>query len=199
MTKDLPAELQPSKYLEVDYQEVTRRKAAIISKHPELHLPLSSLPSTPSPNPLAPSTSTSKQGSGQDGTPPLDHEDEAPHEAAAGGKLGGDKEGNGGADESLHIDTHAGEVVTSRYSLLPVDLRDLEGLTRAVERAGLSWTRPTYILSECVLVYMVRKGVRVGGPDGVKEQCGGVQPRLFVPLISYLLPPLPPLPHHHTL
>ncbi|KAL4857786.1 Leucine carboxyl methyltransferase 1 [Chlorella vulgaris] len=47
-----------------------------------------------------------------------------------------------------------GRVLTERYCLLPVDLRDLEQLEAALQEAGLDPAAPTYILSECVLVYL---------------------------------------------
>ena len=48
----------------------------------------------------------------------------------------------------------AGRVLSPRYRLLPADLRDLAGLGAALETAGLDWGAPTFVLSECVLVYM---------------------------------------------
>ncbi|MEW5297761.1 MAG: hypothetical protein WDW36_000945 [Sanguina aurantia] len=89
----------PARYLELDFKEVTRKKAAIIAAKPAL---LSALLLQP--------------------------------------------------DEIL--DPVAGEVVTQRYTLMPVDLRDLDAVKGALQRAGFDRTTPTYILSECVLVYM---------------------------------------------
>ena len=47
-----------------------------------------------------------------------------------------------------------GKILTERYSLLPVDLRDLTALQSSLQDAGFQPSMPTYILSECVLVYM---------------------------------------------
>ena len=47
-----------------------------------------------------------------------------------------------------------GRVVTPRYCLLAADLRDPGQLGAALEAAGLDLSAPTYVLSECVLVYM---------------------------------------------
>ncbi|EFN56319.1 hypothetical protein CHLNCDRAFT_22266 [Chlorella variabilis] len=48
----------------------------------------------------------------------------------------------------------AGRVVTDRYCLLPIDLREPSQLEAALEEAGLDPAAPTYVLSECVLVYL---------------------------------------------
>ncbi len=47
-----------------------------------------------------------------------------------------------------------GRVVSPRYCLLPADLRDVEALAAALEGAGFDPSLPTFVLSECVLVYM---------------------------------------------
>ena len=47
-----------------------------------------------------------------------------------------------------------GRVLTDRYCLLPVDLREPGQLAAALEAAGLDPAAPTYVLSECVLVYL---------------------------------------------
>ncbi len=44
--------------------------------------------------------------------------------------------------------------MTDRYSLLPADLREPGQLAAALQAAGLDPAAPTYVLSECVLVYM---------------------------------------------
>lgn len=69
----------------------------------------------------------------------------SPAAAAAGG---------GWRDGQASFDAAAGEIVSKRYSLLPVDLRSQTALLAAIQRAGLVADAPTYILSECVLVYM---------------------------------------------
>ena len=50
--------------------------------------------------------------------------------------------------------TGQGRIHTANYSLLPVDLRDLGALQASLESAGFQPTIPTYVLAECVLVYM---------------------------------------------
>ena len=47
-----------------------------------------------------------------------------------------------------------GRIVTDGYCLLPVDLRDLSGLLAILKSAGFDPSVPTYVLAECVLVYM---------------------------------------------
>ena len=47
-----------------------------------------------------------------------------------------------------------GRVITPSYCLLPVDLRDLSGLQETLKSAGFDPSLPTYVLAECVLVYM---------------------------------------------
>ena len=47
-----------------------------------------------------------------------------------------------------------GRVLTPRYRLLPADLRDPPQLEAALEAAGLDPAAPTFVLSECVLVYL---------------------------------------------
>lgn len=47
-----------------------------------------------------------------------------------------------------------GQIVTDSYCLLPVDLRNLSGLQETLKSAGFDPGLPTYVLSECVLVYM---------------------------------------------
>ena len=44
--------------------------------------------------------------------------------------------------------------MTDSYCLLPADLRDLSGLQTILKSAGFDPTVPTYVLAECVLVYM---------------------------------------------
>lgn len=52
------------------------------------------------------------------------------------------------------IDTSAGRIMSSNYCLLPADLRDLDALELALKSAGFDFDAPTFVLSECVLVYM---------------------------------------------
>ena len=44
--------------------------------------------------------------------------------------------------------------MSEAYSLLPADLRDVAALQTALEAAGFRADAPTYVLAECVLVYM---------------------------------------------
>lgn len=46
------------------------------------------------------------------------------------------------------------QIVTPHYCNFPVDLRDTAALDAAIGRAGLDPTAMTFILSECVMVYM---------------------------------------------
>eukprot|EP00850_Spirogloea_muscicola_P009396 SM000052S17788 [mRNA] locus=s52:594894:598379:+ [translate_table: standard] len=87
----------PYKYVEVDVQEVTSRKAFTISSHDDL-----------------------LQGLGKD---PVIHADK-------------------------------GELHSSLYHLIPVDLRDLQSLDSALVRAAVDVSLPTLILAECVLIYL---------------------------------------------
>lgn len=48
----------------------------------------------------------------------------------------------------------AGSVLSPRYALLPVDLRRPDDLAGALEAAGLDLAAPTFVLAECVLVYL---------------------------------------------
>ncbi len=45
-------------------------------------------------------------------------------------------------------------MVSPRYCLLPADLRDTAALAAALEGAGFDSGLPTFVMSECVLVYM---------------------------------------------
>lgn len=47
-----------------------------------------------------------------------------------------------------------GRVVSDRYCLLPADLRSLPALEAALAAAAFDCSAPTFVLSECVLVYM---------------------------------------------
>eukprot|EP00210_Caulerpa_lentillifera_P008131 g7765.t1 len=47
-----------------------------------------------------------------------------------------------------------GELVSNEYTILPVDLRKLEDFDTVLKRAKIDPKLPTYVLSECVLVYL---------------------------------------------
>ena len=53
--------------------------------------------------------------------------------------------------------TDEGRIVAEAYSLLPGDLRDTKACQAALEAANFDPTCPTYVLAECVLVYMEPK------------------------------------------
>ncbi|KAK9830157.1 hypothetical protein WJX72_010045 [[Myrmecia] bisecta] len=59
-----------------------------------------------------------------------------------------------GLDKGGEIDAESGRIVTDQYCLLPADLRDLKALEAALTSVGFQPELPTFILSECVLVYM---------------------------------------------
>ncbi len=47
-----------------------------------------------------------------------------------------------------------GRIISEAYSLLPGDLRDTRACQASLEAAGFDPACPTYVLAECVLVYM---------------------------------------------
>ena len=47
-----------------------------------------------------------------------------------------------------------GKILNEHYALLPVDLRDLGALQSLLQSAGFQPNVPTFVLAECVLVYM---------------------------------------------
>lgn len=47
-----------------------------------------------------------------------------------------------------------GQILSPNYALLPVDLRDLDALQSSLQSAGFQPNVPTFVLAECVLVYM---------------------------------------------
>ena len=61
-----------------------------------------------------------------------------------------------GFGESRAMPCHAdeGRIVADAYSLLPGDLRNTRACQAALEAAGFDPACPTYVLAECVLVYM---------------------------------------------
>jgi tRNA wybutosine-synthesizing protein 4 len=63
-------------------------------------------------------------------------------------------EENDNPQAAVQIDCEHGEVLSSRYSLLPADLRETDQVEAALARAGINYSVPTFILAECVLVYM---------------------------------------------
>ncbi|KAK9914942.1 hypothetical protein WJX75_002652 [Coccomyxa subellipsoidea] len=88
-----------ARWFEVDFKEVTQRKAAIIAANAPLH-----------------------------------------------------EELGPGAKESIH--PGEGRIQTEALTVLPADLRDVKGVEAALLAAGFNPQLPTYVLAECVLVYM---------------------------------------------
>ncbi|EIE22490.1 leucine carboxyl methyltransferase family protein [Coccomyxa subellipsoidea C-169] len=66
--------------------------------------------------------------------------------------------GNAALHEQLGPDAkekiHPGTIQTDALSVLPADLRDVKGVEAALLAAGFNPQLPTYVLAECVLVYM---------------------------------------------
>ncbi|KAL4448570.1 hypothetical protein ABPG75_005789 [Micractinium tetrahymenae] len=60
----------------------------------------------------------------------------------------------GGPEAASSISPDDGRILTEPYCLLPADLRDVSQLAAALEAAGLDTSAPTFVLSECVLVYL---------------------------------------------
>ncbi|XP_057805495.1 leucine carboxyl methyltransferase 1 homolog isoform X2 [Salvia miltiorrhiza] len=87
----------PHLYVELDFKEVTSKKAAIIENSTELR-----------------------------------------------GKVG----------EAALISQEKGEVIGDHYKLLPVDLRDIQQLDDIISLAGMDPSLPTFIIAECVLIYL---------------------------------------------
>lgn len=52
------------------------------------------------------------------------------------------------------ISREKGEVLSDHYKLLPVDLRDIEKLDHIISLANLDPSLPTFIIAECVLIYL---------------------------------------------
>ncbi|KAK6142960.1 hypothetical protein DH2020_023308 [Rehmannia glutinosa] len=87
----------PHLYVELDFKEVTRKKAALIENSVELR---------------------SKVG------------------------------------EAASISHEKGEVLGDHYKLLPVDLRDIKKLDDIISLASIDPSLPTFIIAECVLIYL---------------------------------------------
>ncbi|XP_028797354.1 leucine carboxyl methyltransferase 1 homolog isoform X1 [Neltuma alba] len=52
------------------------------------------------------------------------------------------------------ISAEKGEVLSDHYKLLPVDLRDIEKLNDIITLADMDPSLPTFIIAECVLIYL---------------------------------------------
>lgn len=55
---------------------------------------------------------------------------------------------------SATISREQGEVLSDHYKLLPVDLRDIDKLDHILKLADLDPSLPTFIIAECVLIYL---------------------------------------------
>ncbi|KAF6149953.1 hypothetical protein GIB67_008674, partial [Kingdonia uniflora] len=55
---------------------------------------------------------------------------------------------------SASISRVKGEVISNNYKLLPVDLRDMQKLDDVIALAQLDMSLPTFIIAECVLIYL---------------------------------------------
>ena len=58
------------------------------------------------------------------------------------------------ADLCKYLPAENASLVTSSYSLLPADLREGNNVRGALQKAGIDPALPTFVLAECVLVYM---------------------------------------------
>ncbi|CAK9149394.1 unnamed protein product [Ilex paraguariensis] len=56
--------------------------------------------------------------------------------------------------ETASISLEKGEVLGDQYKLLPVDLRNIQKLDDIIELSNLDPSLPTFIIAECVLIYL---------------------------------------------
>ncbi|PIN22782.1 Carboxymethyl transferase [Handroanthus impetiginosus] len=56
--------------------------------------------------------------------------------------------------EAASISQDKGEVLGDHYKLLPVDLRDIQKLDDVISLANIDPSLPTFIIAECVLIYL---------------------------------------------
>ncbi|KAF7138224.1 hypothetical protein RHSIM_Rhsim07G0035700 [Rhododendron simsii] len=56
--------------------------------------------------------------------------------------------------ETASISKERGEVLGDHYKLLPVDLRDIQRLDEIMSLANMDTSLPTFIIAECVLIYL---------------------------------------------
>eukprot|EP01029_Cantina_marsupialis_P028468 TRINITY_DN776200_c0_g1_i1.p1 TRINITY_DN776200_c0_g1~~TRINITY_DN776200_c0_g1_i1.p1 ORF type:complete len:340 (+),score=98.35 TRINITY_DN776200_c0_g1_i1:21-1040(+) len=57
-------------------------------------------------------------------------------------------------DSATHIDRERGELISEDYSIMTGDLRETEEVKENLRKAGIDFSLPTMIISECVLVYI---------------------------------------------
>ncbi|XP_048141258.1 leucine carboxyl methyltransferase 1 homolog isoform X2 [Rhodamnia argentea] len=55
---------------------------------------------------------------------------------------------------TAYISQEKGEVISEHYKLLPVDLRDIPKLDDIISLANIDPSLPTFIIAECVLIYL---------------------------------------------
>ncbi|KAG1669866.1 hypothetical protein FOA52_012454 [Chlamydomonas sp. UWO 241] len=186
IAQDQP-ELLPARYLEVDFQEVTKCKASIVEFQPRLLELLDQHAGCGGAGAAAGAAEEAEaagaSGAGGTGAAAAVGPAEGAAAAAAGpseagaaaaaeaesgaggasGVVGAPGEARGlGEDEAaaastsgVCVDAAGGSITSERYRLAPVDMsQGLSNLAAAIEAAGLDRNKPTFILSECVLVYM---------------------------------------------
>jgi tRNA wybutosine-synthesizing protein 4 len=126
----------PSVYFEVDFPDVTARKAELIRTTPVLLAAVGGTPPTPAD--LAAAASPPSSPAAQVTPPAAAAEGSTPLHSSVFTPLPG-----GGTD------VHA-----AAYRLVTADLRDVAALSSCLAKAGLDPALPTLLLSECVLVYL---------------------------------------------
>ncbi len=131
----------PRLYVEVDFADVTARKAAAVARHA----------------PLLRAVAGGRLSAADVAAV------EAAAAAAAEGRGGGGGGGGGGespalpAGVTLQLPGAGGggaSLSGSAYRLVTADLRDIASLSAALRGAGVDLAAPTLLLSECVLVYL---------------------------------------------
>ncbi|KAF3440110.1 hypothetical protein FNV43_RR18388 [Rhamnella rubrinervis] len=76
------------------------------------------------------------------------------------------------------ISRERGEVLSDHYKLLPVDLRDMQQLKDIVVLADLDPSLPTFIIAECVLIYL--------DPDSSRDVVGWASKTFSTAILSYM-------------
>ncbi|CAN6479567.1 unnamed protein product [Victoria cruziana] len=79
--------------------------------------------------------------------------------------------------EGASISHERGEILSEHYKLLPADLRDVKQLDSVLEKANLDCSLPTFIIAECVLIYL--------DPDATRSVVGWAS-RAFSNAIFFL-------------
>ncbi|XP_061375907.1 leucine carboxyl methyltransferase 1 homolog isoform X1 [Gastrolobium bilobum] len=63
--------------------------------------------------------------------------------------------------EAAAISREKGEVISDHYKLVPADLRDVQQLSDVITLADMDPSLPTFIIAECVLIYLDPDSTRV--------------------------------------